>query len=611
MNLPANEVDSTVLRPVFKPKAFVQNNSNYSSGILEQHTAPKVDKIAEVFFQDGDYQFYINPLDVTNNPSISTTTFQIQKSSNKEEEEINIKEKEKKRKRNKNPDKEPQEENSTNEIDTGTIDIDNYFFQSEFEETEDEVVEEDAAVIVTEEDGSITLQKPSRDPQSAPDPKIKFSSSRMLSYRPKFKTDYITTQLDNSLLFGGLEAYTGGPSNVSAGGVAVQESPYNYPSTKILLKGNIKDLFEDYHITGGIRIPTTFNGMEYFVHFDDLKKRLDKRYSVYHQSQLGFETFLVPNNTPTPDPVETDVRRRTSLAEVQLKYPLDIFRSVRLNSTLRSDKLVALAREQDHLSYPQFNSQRISLMAEYVFDNTLDVSLNIKNGTRYKFFAGYQHRFGINLLDGFQFNLNEGQTGIIGMDVRHYQRLDKHSIFAARFAGATSFGSEKILYYLGGVDNWLLPEFNDEIPIPQDGNFAYQTLASNMRGFRNNIRNGSSYALLNLELRAPVLNYLFRSPPKSSFLRNFQLVAFFDTGTAWQGLSPFDEDNPLNTKIIDNPLSPVSVKVNYFRNPIVAGYGVGARSVLFGYFIRMDFAWGLETGIIQDPIFYISLGRDF
>ena len=55
----------------------------------------------------------------------------------------------------------------------------------------------------------------------------------------------------------------------------------------------------------------------------------------------------------------------------------------------------------------------------------------------------------------------------------------------------------------------------------------------------------------------------------------------------------------------------IDVEVTYFRDPIVAGYGFGVRSVLFGYFLKLDYAWGIETKVVQDPILYFSMGMDF
>ena len=95
-----------------------------------------------------------------------------------------------------------------------------------------------------------------------------------------------------------------------------------------------------------------------------------------------------------------------------------------------------------------------------------------------------------------------------------------------------------------------------------------------------------------------------------SFWRNFQLIGFFDVGTAWQGKNPYRGDNPLNTIYVYNPPT-VAVKVNYFRDPLVAGYGVGVRAPIFGMYLRVDYGWGIETRVIQDPVLHIALGTDF
>jgi hypothetical protein len=259
---------------------------------------------------------------------------------------------------------------------------------------------------------------------------------------------------------------------------------------------------------------------------------------------------------------------------------------------------------------PTTSEQRAGLRLEYVFDNTLDVALNIKNGSRYKIFVEGVKKFDLGFTDGVSFDFARGAMGIVGFDARHYQRFLKHSVIALRAAGATSFGSERMVYFLGGVDNWLFNSFNNEIPIPASGeDIAFQALATNMRGFDLNIRNGSSYILSNIELRMPIFKY-FSKRVRSQFFRNFQVVGFFDVGTAWEGNDPYSEENPLNTSVVDNS-GLVSVRVNYFRDPIVAGYGAGLRAMLFGYFVRVDYAWGIETRVVQDPMFYLSIGTDF
>jgi hypothetical protein len=162
---------------------------------------------------------------------------------------------------------------------------------------------------------------------------------------------------------------------------------------------------------------------------------------------------------------------------------------------------------------------------------------------------------------------------------------------------------------MGGVDNWLFPRFNLNTTVSQDQNYAFQTLATNMRGFDQNIRNGNSFFVINAELRLPVFRYFFNRPVRSDILNNFQVVAFGDVGTAWTGTTPYSGDNELFTTYIYR--KPLFIKVELLKEPIVEGFGFGLRTRIFGYFIRGDLAWGIEDGRIRQPIFYLSLSLDF
>ncbi|MCD4679609.1 MAG: hypothetical protein K8S00_04410, partial [Bacteroidales bacterium] len=82
---------------------------------------------------------------------------------------------------------------------------------------------------------------------------------------------------------------------------------------------------------------------------------------------------------------------------------------------------------------------------------------------------------------------------------RKYIKIHRTFIWANRFAASTSFGNNRLIYYMGGVDNWLFPKFNNSVPVAFDQGYAYQTLATNMRGFDQNIRNGNSFFVYNTE----------------------------------------------------------------------------------------------------------------
>lgn len=428
----------------------------------------------------------------------------------------------------------------------------------------------------------------------------RFRPGRVTAYRTTFRVNAVKTTVDNEPLFDGMNTFAANPDG------------YTRQPVGILLKGSVTDLLEDYLIEGGVRIPTSFNGTEYFLTVSDVKHRLDRIYTVYRRNRR-YQEGNYRGSSPLALP--RLIEENTLMAQYGVRYPLDIFRSLRATGTLRRDRVQTLPTELAALQSEPLSTERLGLRLEYVFDNTLNLGRNLRMGTRYKIYGDVFKSFNISFDEGVDSQFEPGILGIVGIDARHYERILKRSIIALRIAGATNFGQQKILYYLGGADNEIsVNNFNGGIPTPTTGNFVFQDLANPLRGFDINVRNGGTYALANAELRVPVFNYLFNNL-RSAFLRDFQVVGFFDVGTAWSGNDPFDEDNPVNITEYPGPdadgFTPVRVSVRRFREPIIYGYGAGVRTSLFGYFIRADYGWGVETGIQQPGKLHLSLGLDF
>ncbi len=422
---------------------------------------------------------------------------------------------------------------------------------------------------------------------------IKFEPYRANAARLKFRIFDYSTNIDNEPLFEGLETY-------SQFSQSLQAQP-----TTIHSKAKIKDIFENYTLTGGLRIPTSFNGSEVYLTLDDDKKRWDKSYTLYRKLTSEF----LPSTS-----LNDRFKRHTILGRAQFKYPFNIFGSVRLTASLRFDKAFFSITDLTRLEEPFTFDKRLQLRAEYIYDNTYDVVLNVKNGTRYKVYLEAINGFDLDLADGFNFDPSKTFTSVIGFDARHYIPVFRKAVLALRGTGAASFGSHKMLYYLGGMENWILSQFDNRVRIPEDVNYSYVAIAPHLRGFDHNIRNGGSYLLSNIEFRLPVFTMLFGNKIKNGFIRNFQMTGFFDAGLAWHGFSPFSDINPLNEDQIVTTSSQDDIlvlNITYFRDPLAYGFGWGARSTFLGYYVKFDYAYGIETGIIQSPKWYISLGFDF
>ena len=405
--------------------------------------------------------------------------------------------------------------------------------------------------------------------------KEKWKPSAYTIYKVNFAKDYVLTQFDNNFLFPNYQPYSG-PGSV-----------YFNPGMNLLLKLGASDLFDDYKLLGGVRIPTQLNsGGEFLLMGEHLRDRIDHRLLFYRQKTVntaGLYKWLTH-----------DIRYR-------LSYPISEVLTVRGTVNARKDKQIFIPFSDNSLQMPNNVGYNSGLKGELVYDNTIPMELNIRRGFRGKIFAEWLQELGGNYDPTFNF----------GFDFRHYTRIKRNLIWVNRLAGATSLGDRRLLYYLGGVDNWVLrsnPDFDQSITVDPNQNFGFQTIATPMRGFIQNKRNGNSFALYNTEVRLPIFTFFSSYPIKSDLVRHFQLVAFGDVGVAWTGPHPFHPDNFFNTQVIDD--KPVTINLDNLREPIIGGVGFGARTKIWGYFIRFDVAWGVEDFEIQKALPYLSLTKD-
>jgi hypothetical protein len=597
-NIDSTQIDSIRFAEVIKKRPVTWNQTNYDRNILIQHSSQRAGKWVEVIKRSGKTSFFIRKTDPVARNSARYTLWREQKliasgipvdqsiEEYKTAEPVPI---------------QPAPTDTIPPVNPGWLfQLPDYLSISTQSQTEP------TPRLVTPDSIPTPPLTTSRPVLPVPDiarktSAIRFYPFKITPYRLKFRTDYVTTTADNNVMFDGLQLYEGPQSRLSI------------PPPGILLKANFKDLLEDYVIEAGGRLPVTFNGAEYYLWLDNKKKRLDKRYILYRRVLVNNEERPTPY-PPTLSP-EYQTRTVSLLGQYEVRYPIDAFTSLRGSVGLREDKVRTLGSDLYSLERPDRAEQRASLRLSAVFDNTADIDLNLKTGTRAKIYADAIKRMSFNTEPEWSLQFNKGFMTVIGFDARHYQMLDRRSQIAVRMAGATSFGSEKMLYIMGGVENWILPKFNNTIQLPQDDGFAYQSPAVNIRGFNQNIRNGNSHILLNTELRVPIFKYLSNKPTLGNFWRNFQVVGFFDAGTAWQGRNPFSRDNPINVVYLEEgpdrrpPI--VTMQVNYFRDPVVAGFGAGVRSQLLGMYMRADYAWGIESRVVQKPLLHIALGTDF
>ncbi|MBV6405867.1 MAG: PD40 domain-containing protein [Flavobacteriales bacterium] len=391
------------------------------------------------------------------------------------------------------------------------------------------------------------------------------------NYHVNFATDAVLTQVDNSYNAAFYQPFTG------AGNLN--------PGLSGMIQMGISDLFEDHKLVGGLRLALDLNNNDYFLTYINLKRRLDKRFTVQRRAMQGVSRAGV-------------VKVLTHLANYQVSWPFSELASVRASLLYRHDRYVLQSTDLLSLQEPNFNDQMVGGKLEYVFDSSVPRGLNLYTGWKFKVFGEYY----------VQPDEGRSDMQVLGLDARHSLRIHRDLMLVNRLAGATSLGHRRIIHFLGGVDNWLFPRVDNSIPIDFSQNYYYQSSATPMRGFYYNARNGTSFGVFNTEVRWPIFRYLVNRPMRSDFLQNFQLVAFGDLGVAWTGPDPYSEENTFNQQVVNS--NPLLITIKNRREPIVGGYGLGVRARLLGYFVRADWAWGVDDGRVLEPVFHLSLSLD-
>ncbi|WP_234733140.1 hypothetical protein [Tellurirhabdus bombi] len=363
----------------------------------------------------------------------------------------------------------------------------------------------------------------------------------------------------------------------------------------------MNDLLENHIIKAGLFITTNLRNSDIFAEYKNLEHLID--YGI-----------RVDRKTIFNDPGGFIQKYRFNQVTASASYPLSV------NSRFTVAPFYAVTRFINIVGQGEGSADYGGLRGEFVFDNSTLNGMNMIEGTRlklsYENYMGLYQRTETGKQPAGNLSFNR-----VRLDLRHYQKLHRDIILAGRLSFSHSAGRSPKRTTLGGMENWIplgvAPKGNNTNnplvldPSRDNRDVFFLDLAAPLRGFTLGRLTGTSHMLLNAELRLPLIRYFHRGPVTSNFLQNFQLVAFSDIGTAWSGKGPFNRQNSLNTEVKRELGNPFSATVTNFKNPFLIGYGAGARTMLFGYYVKFDYAWGVEDGVVNKPVAYLTLGYDF
>lgn len=379
----------------------------------------------------------------------------------------------------------------------------------------------------------------------------------------------------------------------------------------VLLESEISDVLENQRLTAGALVATDFkNGdiyaeYEYLKYWMDFRLRLDRKIYLYEGT------------------AEHEPRQRYRLNKIELSAALPVSNTLRFElspilavtsfENLESNFIVGNPITPDFA--PDNTVTYLGGKAAVIYDNTVTRGFNLYQGTRGKAeYTTYQSLFE-----------PEKSFNRFIVDLRHYQKIHKVITFATRLYYGRSGGNNPQNFMIGGMQNWVFQRTasqgtDDPLLLSNqrdNSDLLFTEFVTNLRGFDLNEAYGTSSLVFNAELRFPVFRYFSRAPITNNFLRNFQLIGFYDVGSAWSGQSPFFNDNAAITKTF-NPSQqngtsalPFSAEIASFQNPWLAGYGWGLRTVFLGYYLKLDFARPIQDYQIGSGRVYATIGLDF
>lgn len=371
---------------------------------------------------------------------------------------------------------------------------------------------------------------------------------------------------------------------------------------------SMNDLLENHHFGGGIITTTDLKSgnvwgfYQYYKEFLDYGVRYDRK-NIYWE-KLGDQNTLDKYNM--------------NELTFNVSYPIDVRNRVSIKPILMNTNYYDLGTldpggiPTSPTVAPAIRNYYAGFNVEYVYDNSLILGMNIKEGTRAKVKLQHFEHFG---------NRNLSFSNIFA-EVRHYQKIHREFNLALRLMYGSFFGKDPKQYALGNMDNSLLINVNQsgmDNPMNQDipGNrsdILFTEFIGPIRGYDYSSLYGNSVLIFNAELRLPIMKYLNTGYISSNFFRNIQFIGFYDFGSSWTGLSFLNPSNTISTRTIpDDPFStsPFEITLRNYSNPWISSYGFGFRTMMLGYYSKFDLAWPIENNSTSKPRLSITIGFDF
>jgi outer membrane protein assembly factor BamA len=343
------------------------------------------------------------------------------------------------------------------------------------------------------------------------------------------------------------------------------------------MQGSGMVLFSDVLGNHNLYLSADFNrnteNSNFFVQYDYLARRSDLGVGFYHFAYPFYSTHAIR-------------RDRNFGLFVQSSYPLSRYNRFDFGA----DYMVVERSDLDaDFGYERPTVKRTTVMPHigYVHDTSIwKRSTAPSNGSRWRADMAWSPNY-LPKGEGFSFTT-------FGVDWRKYISYKNEYSFGIRLSGGASYGADPQRFFMGGVQNWFNPRYDNlerKVQIDELHDIYYSNFIGPLRGVGYYNQVGSRYALSNMEFRFPFIKHLVFGWPLPIYIRDLQGALFTDWGAAWYPENRF--------------------KATLLPEKSSMGFGFGLRMDLGIFPIEWDVAWSHDERSNMIPQYYFSINAGF
>jgi len=329
---------------------------------------------------------------------------------------------------------------------------------------------------------------------------------------------------------------------------------------------NFSDLLADHRLSLMVNFYGSFSNSDLSANYTYLKRRLDFGVGVFHYNNFYNSVFTSMGELLSS---QTKFKEQNTGVYGSASYPLDTFRRFDFElQHLKSKRTNYNYTGADYLLLP--GDQTVKHLIQPGLSYTHDTALHGLHGP----VAG--SRWMASVSRSVATSSSSVDRFTTALDYRKYWLPWQGNSFAVHLGVAISDGDDPRGFVLGGP--WTLRGYRY---------YDFETI--------DNLA-GTKMALLSMEYRVPLVDYLIFGWPSRWGLTGIGASTYVDFGTAWDHKVRFFHKDDSGKWGMDQ---------------LHGNFGVGLRANFMFLPMRLDWAWKTDLRRVQDVVFQFSIGPEF